>query len=141
MSRSIESLKQRLAETDEFIKQAADRMQADQSESYAIMGLEETRMGIISDIYEIEHPGMTLDGCGQPVVKPAHAPKAKGQVVDERMVALFAAIELVHDKIKPGESGTIECPLCGKTMQAARAKSNGHARAMCETKDCLRFIQ
>ena len=34
-------------------------------------------------------------------------------------------------KLKPGEAGTFDCPVCGHTAIAKAARQNGHIHAAC----------
>jgi hypothetical protein len=45
-------------------------------------------------------------------------------------------------KSKPGEEGTIPCPVCKTgTINYSIAKINGHVWARCSTKDCVCWIE
>lgn len=40
----------------------------------------------------------------------------------------------------PGDSGTIECPVCKGQLAWVRAHHNGHLHGQCETDGCLRWM-
>ena len=40
-----------------------------------------------------------------------------------------------------GGSGILVCPKCGGTLHFRVAGCNGHIHGMCETKDCLRWME
>jgi hypothetical protein len=48
---------------------------------------------------------------------------------------------LPWDSSGPGHSGTVPCPKCGGTIRWARAWSNGHMHAACDTPDCFGMVQ
>jgi hypothetical protein len=55
--------------------------------------------------------------------------------------SLVCAAALPWQTSVAGQSGTVPCPKCGGTIRWARAPSNGHMRAACDTPDCFAVIQ
>lgn len=42
---------------------------------------------------------------------------------------------------RAGDSGRIECPVCGGTVSWSRARLNGHLHAACSTPNCFAVMQ
>jgi hypothetical protein len=55
------------------------------------------------------------------------------------MVAARKAI--LDTGAKPGSSGKVKCPKCGKLLHYAISELNGHVRAKCDTPCCLCWIE
>jgi len=55
------------------------------------------------------------------------------------VLAAIAAIQKKEGK-KRGVVGTIECPVCGKSLKYSIAASNGHVWGKCETTNCLAWM-
>jgi hypothetical protein len=55
----------------------------------------------------------------------------------------MAAIKLIREDAggKKGAAGTVKCPECGGKLRYSIAETNGHIRAVCETADCISFMQ
>lgn len=143
-------LKRRLSETDDMIAKLSKKAESDPEWGYSIAPLEDTRCAIITQIYEVEHPGMTLDEMGQTIPKPApiplrpnpeRQPSPEDQEAEEWMSKTLTLLCDAKDKFRPGESGVMACPICRKSVSVSRAKSNGHVWAKCETADCIRFME
>lgn len=68
---------------------------------------------------------------------------------DERMDLHFKKVELVTKFLLPlrrehkgkGYVGVLECPACKGILHVNIASINGHARVMCETEDCVRWME
>jgi hypothetical protein len=135
----------RLAETRELMKKAQDE---DPSDCGTMIGLCYQEEGLITRIYELEHPGMTLNDEGQPVQKPEPKPEPiKKTPSDEDAEAeswingMLQCLVEAKKRFKPGERGQMECPACKKLMSVSRAASNGHVWLACPTTDCIRVME
>lgn len=144
------TLQRRLAETDAMIADLAKEVEREPDLGCSLGALEDTRCSIIAQIYEIDHPGMTLDEMGQPIPKPEPLrlrPRPERQKTpedieaEEWMTKTLTVLSDAKDRFKPGEGGTMPCPICGKSIQVHRARINGHVAAKCETADCVRFME
>lgn len=60
---------------------------------------------------------------------------------EEWITATLTLLPVLRAKFKPGESGDIQCPLCGGLLQVFRARYNGHIAARCHTVGCLSWME
>lgn len=58
----------------------------------------------------------------------------------ELLIYAFAIVKNVAG-MRVGNSGTMSCPLCQKTVRYSVSPTNGHCSAKCETADCLSAME
>ncbi len=77
--------------------------------------------------------------CAKREVLTAEEHAEKERVIRARMDGMRAAMTTIRGLAADG--GIIECPACHGRLHYARARSNGHVRAKCETTGCLVWMQ
>jgi hypothetical protein len=75
------------------------------------------------------------DKCEFPTQEEMDKQKAEWDKIFMDIIGVVALIP------EDGFNGTVECPKCKGVVDWARAKSNGHRHARCQTKDCLSFME
>lgn len=140
----LQYLKDRLEESRELMRKASE----DPDDYGTMIGLSYQEEGLITRIYEAEHPGMTLNENGQPVPIPKRDPKPAKEAMSEEdaeaeawITGMLSALVDAKKKFKPGEHGHMECPVCKQQMGVSRAASNGHVWMFCPTADCIRVME
>lgn len=59
----------------------------------------------------------------------------------ERITKIAAAVDAWKKLPKEGRPESVGCPICGGTLRIGMAGPRGHARGICDTPDCVRFIE
>ncbi len=73
----------------------------------------------------------------------AHA-EARADGIERSMRQLETAAPFIRQwRAKPplGKSEVVECPVCHGKLHLSQSGYNGHVRAVCETGDCLNFVE
>lgn len=63
------------------------------------------------------------------------------KVMEARCLIIADATRKGFKRGKKGAVGSVECPACKKAKMLYSVATNGHVRAECPTKDCLRWLE
>ena len=71
-----------------------------------------------------------------------------GETPEERIQAMLQRLRVTGfivakeiAKQRGLTSGTMECPMCHGSLRFSIASCNGHMAAMCETENCIKWIE
>lgn len=71
--------------------------------------------------------------------------KAEEKVMEEHIAKMMIVATFLkpirHEHKGKGYAGVLECPACKGKLHVNIASYNGHARVMCETEGCVRWIE
>lgn len=87
-------------------------------------------------------PETTCSSYLEPTETQIAESKAKREAAISRLQLVLEAIKPIR-QTKKGQnwSGTITCPVCQGNLRLTHAACNGHMSAMCDTPDCVGFME
>jgi transcriptional regulator with XRE-family HTH domain len=68
-------------------------------------------------------------------------PEIKAREESRRVHQAHMKVARIRIEESKEQSGTIECPRCGGSLQFLISPDNGHVHGMCLTKSCLHWIE